>query len=75
MRRTSISRKNASRRWQKAACGPHGCTTRRRPYLYVRVGVLVSENRRSGAYTIDVSFEKYLRDGVSDQNGFAVGLD
>ena len=42
-----------------------------RPYLYVRVGVLVSENRRSGAYTIDVSFEKYLRDGVSDQNGFA----
>ena len=42
-----------------------------RPYLYVRVGVLVSENQRGGAYSIDVSFKKYLRDGVSEQNGFA----
>ena len=41
------------------------------PYLYVRVGVLVSENRRSGAYTVEVVFKKYLRDGVSEQNGFA----
>ena len=47
-----------------------------RPYhLYVRVGVLVSENRRGGAYSIEVSFQKYLRDGVSDQNGFAATWD
>ena len=46
-----------------------------RHYLYVRVGVLVSENRRGGAYSIDVSFQKYLRDGVSDQNGFAATWD
>ena len=46
-----------------------------RPYLYVRVTVVVSENRRSGAYDIEVFFKKYLRDGVSDQNGFAVTWD
>ena len=46
-----------------------------RPYLYVRVGVLVSENRRGGAYSIEVSFQKYLRDGVSDRNGFAATRD
>ena len=45
------------------------------PYLYVRVGVFVSENRRGGTYSIDVSFQKYLRDGVSDQNGFAATWD
>ena len=42
-----------------------------RPYLYVRVGVLVSENRRGGAHNIEVSFMKYLRDSVSEQNGMA----
>ena len=42
-----------------------------RVYLYVRVGVLVSENRRSGAFNVEVVFKKYLRDGVSEQNGYA----
>ena len=46
-----------------------------RPYLYVRVGVLVSENRRGGAFNVEVVFKKYLRDGVSEQNGFAVTWD
>ena len=46
-----------------------------RHHLYVRVGVLVSENRRGGAYSIEVLFKKYLRDGVSDQNGFAAAWD
>ena len=37
-----LSRRNASRRWQKAACGSHGCTTRRCPstspsYTFVSV--------------------------------------
>ena len=41
-------------------------------FLYVRVGV---QNRRGGAYNIEVSFSKYLRDGVSDQNGFAATWD
>ena len=45
------------------------------PYLYVRVAVLVSENRRGGAYSIEVSFKKYLHDGVADQNGFAATWD
>ena len=45
------------------------------PYLYVRVGVLVSENRRGGAFNVEVVFKKYLRDGVSEQNGFAVTWD
>ena len=34
------------------------------PYLYVNVGVTVSENRRGGAFLVDVSFNKYLRDGA-----------
>ena len=41
------------------------------PYLYVRVSVLVSENRRGGAFSIDVSFQKYLRDAVSGRSMFA----
>ena len=45
------------------------------PYLYVRVGVLVSKNRRSGAYSIEVSFSEYLRDAVSAQNGIATTWD
>ena len=45
------------------------------PYLFVRVGVLVSENRRGGAYSIEVLFKKYLRDVVADQNGFAATWD
>ena len=53
---------------RKAACGPHGCTTRRRSLpLYVNVGVLVSENLRGGAFSINVSFYKLLRDVVSDR--------
>ena len=39
-----------------------------RPFLHVNVGVLVSENRRSGAFSIDVSFQKYLRDAVSGRS-------
>ena len=39
-----------------------------RPFLHVNVGVLVSEDRRSGAYSIDVSFQKYLRDAVSGRS-------
>ena len=42
-----------------------------RPYLYVRVGVLVSENRSGGAYSIGIFFKKYLGDGVSEQSGLA----
>ena len=41
-------------------------------YLYVRVGVIVSENRRSGAFSIEVSFKKDVLDVVSDRNGSAV---
>ncbi len=41
-------------------------------YLYVRVGVTVSENLRGGAFSIEVSFKKHLRDDVSDRNGSAV---
>ena len=48
-----------------------GVTRRRSPTMYVNVGVTVSENRRGGAFLVDVSFNKYLRDGVSDRNGFA----
>ncbi len=44
-------------------------------YLYVRVGVLVSENRRSGAFSIRVSFNKLLFDFVSDEFGFAETWD
>ena len=40
-------------------------------YLYVRVGVLVSENLHAGAYSVRVSFNKYLNDGALDLNGFA----
>ena len=32
------------------------------PYLYVRVGVLLAENRRTGAYSIEVSYNKLLFD-------------
>ena len=42
-----------------------------RPYLRVNVSMFVSENRRSGAFSIRVSFHKYLRDAVFDQHGFA----
>ena len=34
--------------------------------------MLVSENRRSGAFNIGVFFQKHLRDVVSGRNGFAV---
>ena len=39
--------------------------------LYVRIGVLVSENRRGGAYSIDVNFRKLLHDPVADDIGMA----
>ena len=45
------------------------------PFLYVRVSVLVSENRRGGTFSIDVTFNKYLRDGVSDRDGYAATWD
>ena len=42
-----------------------------RPYLYVRVGMLISDDRHGGAYTIEVSFNKHLRDGMLELEGFA----
>ena len=45
------------------------------PVLYVRVGVLVSESGRGGAFSIEVSFKKHLRDDVSDRNGSATTWD
>ena len=46
-----------------------------RPYLYVRVGMLVSDDRHGGAYTIEVSFNKPLRDGMLELDGFASTWD
>ena len=46
-----------------------------RPFLHVNVGVLVSENRRSGAFSIDVLFYKHVLDVVSDRFGPAVTWD
>ncbi len=45
------------------------------PFLHVSVNVFVSENLRGGAYSIEVSFQKRLRDVVSDRNGFAATWD
>ena len=42
-----------------------------RHHLYVRVGVFVSENRRGGAFTTEVSFYKTLRDLASNELGQA----
>ena len=44
-------------------------------YLYVRVSVLVSESGRGGAFNIEVSFNRYLFDGVLGRNGFAATWD
>ena len=41
------------------------------PILLVDVVVLVSESGRSGAFSVDVSFEKYLRDDVLDWTWYA----
>ena len=43
--------------------------------LYIRVTVLLSEDRRGGAYSDEVSLKKYLREGVSQQNGIASTWD
>lgn len=40
-------------------------------YLYVRIGVMVSEGRRGGAYSIEVEYFKFLDDSVSEGSGFA----
>ena len=40
------------------------------PYLYVKVGVLVSE-RSSGAFTVDVAYKKTVYDSESDWWGYA----
>ena len=42
-----------------------------RYHLYVRVGVLVSNNRRGGAFSVEVSYRKLLYDSVSDEYGIA----
>ena len=41
------------------------------PVLRVDVMVLVSESGRSGAFRVDVSFKKYLRDDVLDWTWYA----
>ena len=41
------------------------------PYLIVYVNVTVSEDRRSGAFSIIVSFVKHVLDVVSDRSGIA----
>ena len=41
------------------------------PLLNVRVGVTVLENLRNGVFSIDVSFNKFLFDVVSDRGWFA----
>ena len=41
------------------------------PNLRVDVSMFVSENRRSGAFNIEVSFQKYLHDVVSDRGQYA----
>ncbi len=41
------------------------------PSLRVDVSMFVSENRRSGAFNIEVSFQKYLHDVVSDRGQYA----
>ena len=41
------------------------------PSLYISIGVLVSENRRGGAFNINVQLRKYLRDSALNLNGFA----
>ena len=41
------------------------------PFLYVRVNVTGSENLRGGTFSIDVTYNKYLRDDASDRDGFA----
>ena len=45
------------------------------PSLHVSVGVTVLENLRGGAFVIDVSFHKYLLDGISDHSGSAATWD
>ncbi len=55
------SRLRAARLYDAAALLP----------LYVNVGVLVSENLRGGAFSINVSFYKLLRDVVSDRTWVA----
>ena len=44
-------------------------------YMYIRVTVLIFKNRPGGAYSSRVSFQKYLRDGVSQQIGIAATWD
>ena len=44
-------------------------------HLYIRVGVLVSENRRGGAYSIEVNFRKHLYDAASDVTASAQTWD
>ena len=39
------------------------------PHLHVIVNMFVSENRRNGAFVINVSFKKDVLDDVSDQEG------
>ena len=38
------------------------------PCLYVRVGVMNSENVRGGAFIIEISFRKYLYDAISEHS-------
>ncbi len=42
------------------------------PYLYVNVGVLVSDYREQGAYSITLQFNKALYDSASERSGRAV---
>ena len=42
------------------------------PYVQVSIGVLVSENRRGGAFVVEVSLHKHVHDVVSDHYEYAV---
>ena len=45
------------------------------PFLQVGIGVPVSENRRSGAFVVHVSFHKFVHDDISDHYEYAATWD